>query len=291
MCVARLMRGLSLRTMETVATETLASRATSRMEIFAILAGRGGGRGAAAAGEPWAGRRVFPRLFGMLVKQFTCALNAVKLSRINAPLAARGRQTHRIIDNSVKPIKLNAGSRPFEGPSRTFVRGGHTREAFYPHRRCLRRRCSRFRRFRAAERPRRRDQQPGRSDSQLQHLRDDGVISAGRIPLRATPVAAAGSAGRSAPEPCTWIPIPTTSTWLRSGNSLNDNVVIHLDTKPGGFTDAAMNDYRRSGPKPPDQLTADVDDTFPAGVLPDYGVVIGGFGEVSFELTGVRSTS
>ena len=33
MCVARLMRGLSFRTIETVATETLASRATSRRLI------------------------------------------------------------------------------------------------------------------------------------------------------------------------------------------------------------------------------------------------------------------
>jgi hypothetical protein len=73
---------------------------------------------------------------------------------------------------------------------------------------------------------------------------------------------------------------------FQPGNSLNDNVVIHLDTKAGGFTDAAMNDTADPGRNLLTNLTRDVDDVFPAGILPDYGVVIGSFGTVSFELTG-----
>src|SRR5205809_427238 len=68
------------------------------------------------------------------------------------------------------------------------------------------------------------------------------------------------------------------------GNNLNDNVVIHLDTKPGGFTDATMNDTADPGRNLLTNLTRDVDD--PWDLLPDYGVVAGQFGEVSFELTG-----
>ena len=74
MCVARLMRGLSFNTMETVATETFARRATSRIEIFRSSPGCGGGSAVdaeeAAAALRW-------RLFGMLVKQFTNELNDV----------------------------------------------------------------------------------------------------------------------------------------------------------------------------------------------------------------------
>ncbi len=68
------------------------------------------------------------------------------------------------------------------------------------------------------------------------------------------------------------------------GNNLNDNVVIHLDTKSGGFTDSQMNDTADPGRNLLSNLTRDVDDVFPVGVLPDYGIVIGGFGIVSFEL-------
>ncbi len=66
------------------------------------------------------------------------------------------------------------------------------------------------------------------------------------------------------------------------GADLNDNVVIHLDTRPGGFTDADMDDTADPGRNLLSNLTRDVDDTF--AILPDFGVVIGGFGIVVFEL-------
>ncbi len=69
---------------------------------------------------------------------------------------------------------------------------------------------------------------------------------------------------------------------FQPGNNLNDNVVIHLDTKAGGFTDAQMNDTADPGRNLLTNLTRDVDDPFPNS--PDYGIVIGQFGEVSFEL-------
>jgi hypothetical protein len=64
-----------------------------------ILRSSPGGLAAAVPppGEPWAGRRVFPRLFGMLVKQFTDALNGVKLSRIEGRGRVQVRQNDRII--------------------------------------------------------------------------------------------------------------------------------------------------------------------------------------------------
>jgi len=52
------------------------------MEILRSSPGGGAAAVLPPPWEPWAGRRVFPRLFGMLFKQFTYALNAVKLSRI-----------------------------------------------------------------------------------------------------------------------------------------------------------------------------------------------------------------
>jgi hypothetical protein len=71
---------------------------------------------------------------------------------------------------------------------------------------------------------------------------------------------------------------------FKPGNSLNDNVVIHLDTRSGGFTDAQMNDTADPGRNLLSNLTRDVDDPFAAGILPDYGLVIGQFGIVLFEL-------
>ena len=71
---------------------------------------------------------------------------------------------------------------------------------------------------------------------------------------------------------------------FQPGNNLNDNVVIHLDTRAGGFTDADMNDTADPGRNLISNLTRDVDDPYPVGILPDYGLVIGGFGIVLFEL-------
>jgi hypothetical protein len=69
---------------------------------------------------------------------------------------------------------------------------------------------------------------------------------------------------------------------FQPGGNLNDNFVLHLDTRPGGFTDAQMNDTTDPGRNLLSNLTRDVDDVMP--VLPDFGIVIGGFGQVSFEL-------
>lgn len=73
---------------------------------------------------------------------------------------------------------------------------------------------------------------------------------------------------------------------LAPGNSLNDVVVIYLDTKAGGFTDATMNDTSDGGRSATTNLTRDADDAFPVGFEADYAVVIAGWGSLSFELTG-----
>jgi hypothetical protein len=74
---------------------------------------------------------------------------------------------------------------------------------------------------------------------------------------------------------------------FQPGNTLNDNVVIHMDTRTGGFADSQMNDTADPGRNLLSNLTRDVDDPFPVGMtngLPDFGVVIGQFGIVLFEL-------
>ena len=115
---------------------------------------------------------------------------------------------------------------------------------------------------------------------------DDGVISPGEYSASYT--GGGGGFGGTVGAGTLYMDSDTNNVYLgfTPGNNLNDNVVIHLDTKPGGFTDATMNDTADPSRNLLTNLTRDVDDPFPAGVLPDYGVTIGGFGEVSFELTG-----
>lgn len=72
---------------------------------------------------------------------------------------------------------------------------------------------------------------------------------------------------------------------FQAGNNLNDNVVILLDTRAGGFTDATMNDTGDPGRNLSSNLTRDVDDQFFPSFLPDFSIVIGQFGIVAFELT------
>lgn len=69
------------------------------------------------------------------------------------------------------------------------------------------------------------------------------------------------------------------------GNNLNDNIVILIDSKAGGYTDAQMNDTADGGRAISTNLTRDADDVFYSTFLPDYSIVIGSFGIVSFELT------
>lgn len=71
---------------------------------------------------------------------------------------------------------------------------------------------------------------------------------------------------------------------FQPGANLNDNVVILIDSKAGGFTDASMDDQGDAGRNLSTNLTRDVDDLFAAGFEADYSIVIGGFGIVAFEL-------
>jgi hypothetical protein len=73
---------------------------------------------------------------------------------------------------------------------------------------------------------------------------------------------------------------------FQPGNNLNDLVTILLDTRPGGFTDAQMDDNGDGGRRASSNLSINADDQFGPGFLPDFSVVIGSFGIVSFELTG-----
>ena len=68
------------------------------------------------------------------------------------------------------------------------------------------------------------------------------------------------------------------------GNSLNDVVALYLDTRSGGFLDADMSDNADGGRGALSNLTLTKNDTFPTQVLPDFGLAIGSFGSVLFEL-------
>lgn len=66
--------------------------------------------------------------------------------------------------------------------------------------------------------------------------------------------------------------------------SFDNNVVIMLNTRAGGFTDAQMDDQGDGGRRAVSQLANATDDAFDASFLPDFGLVMGGFGGVLFEL-------
>jgi MYXO-CTERM domain-containing protein len=72
----------------------------------------------------------------------------------------------------------------------------------------------------------------------------------------------------------------------QAGGNLDNNVVLELDTKAGGFTDATMHDGADGGRRGASDLAKSADDAFPSGFLADYAIIIGNFGIVSFELTG-----
>lgn len=72
---------------------------------------------------------------------------------------------------------------------------------------------------------------------------------------------------------------------FKAGGNINDNVVIFIDSRAGGFTDATMNDTGDGGRNVSTNLSRDADDVFDPNFLPDYTIVIGSFGIVSFELT------
>jgi hypothetical protein len=67
------------------------------------------------------------------------------------------------------------------------------------------------------------------------------------------------------------------------GADLNDNAVLYLDTRLGGFADSQMNDRADGARSATSNLTRDSNDVFP--VSPDFAIVFGSFGTVVFELT------
>jgi len=68
------------------------------------------------------------------------------------------------------------------------------------------------------------------------------------------------------------------------GGLLNNNVIIELDTRAGGFFDAGMSDNGDGGRRGASNLALNADDAMPFAA--DFAIVIGNFGIVSFELTG-----
>ena len=66
--------------------------------------------------------------------------------------------------------------------------------------------------------------------------------------------------------------------------SFDNNVVIMLDTRAGGFRDADMRDRADGGRRAVSELSLETNDAFDSGFLPDFGLVMAGFGGVLFEL-------
>jgi hypothetical protein len=73
------------------------------------------------------------------------------------------------------------------------------------------------------------------------------------------------------------------------GGDLNDNAVLFLDTRTGGYTDADMNDTADPGRNLSSNLSRDVNDVIPIGA--DFSVVFGSFGTVVFELNAGNTPS
>lgn len=65
-----------------------------------------------------------------------------------------------------------------------------------------------------------------------------------------------------------------------------NNIVVLIDSKAGGFTDATMNDTSDGGRAAVTRPIANGLLTGPSGFAADYAIVFGSFGSVSFELTG-----
>lgn len=66
--------------------------------------------------------------------------------------------------------------------------------------------------------------------------------------------------------------------------ALDNNVAILLDSRAGGFRDADMRDRGDGGRRAVSELSLETDDAFDVNFLPDFGLVMGGFGGVMFEL-------
>ena len=69
------------------------------------------------------------------------------------------------------------------------------------------------------------------------------------------------------------------------GASLNDNLVLYIDSRAGGVLDSAMSDQQDGSRYSVTDPIRDGNLDFGSDFLPDFAIVIGGFGFVSFELT------
>lgn len=71
--------------------------------------------------------------------------------------------------------------------------------------------------------------------------------------------------------------------YAQSGNNNDNNIVVlYLDTRPGGFTDAQMFDHLDDGRAAITDLTQNDNDLFP--ILPDFALAMDNFGTGVFEL-------
>lgn len=72
---------------------------------------------------------------------------------------------------------------------------------------------------------------------------------------------------------------------FNAAGTLDNLVAIFIDSRAGGFTDAEMDDQADGGRRALTQLANATDDAFDADFRPDFGLIIGNFGTVLFELT------
>lgn len=71
---------------------------------------------------------------------------------------------------------------------------------------------------------------------------------------------------------------------FQPGADLNDLAFLMIDSRSGGFVDAQMADRGDGGRRAVSEHTLNADDPYDPDFLPDFGLVIGNFGIVLFEL-------
>lgn len=71
---------------------------------------------------------------------------------------------------------------------------------------------------------------------------------------------------------------------FQPGADLNDLAFLMIDSRTGGFVDAQMADRGDGGRRAVTEHTLNVNDPYDPEFLPDFGLVIGNFGIVLFEL-------
>lgn len=128
-----------------------------------------------------------------------------------------------------------------------------------------------------------------RVDSTLTGASVDGTLGAGEYGGGAYNYLGAGSGfGGTLGNGALYFDSDGTNLYIgfQAGANLDNNVTILLDTRAGGFTDAGMSDNADGARRNSSNLALNADDAFDANFLPDFSIVIGNFGIVSFELTG-----